>query len=85
MVTTINCTLWPITIETSASSLHYGISVHEGISVFKNKDSGKMQGFRVHDHLASFNSASTHLDMPMFNETELLDCINNFLSLIKTG
>jgi branched-chain amino acid aminotransferase len=32
----------PITIETSASSLHYGISCHESLSVVKNKETGKL-------------------------------------------
>ena len=42
-----------------------------------------MQGFRVHDHLNSFNMSSHHLDMPMFNETELLDCIKQLVLLDK--
>ena len=28
----------PIKLETSATALHYGISVHEGISVVENRD-----------------------------------------------
>lgn len=32
----------PIPIETSATALHYGISVHDGISVVENGKTGKM-------------------------------------------
>jgi branched-chain amino acid aminotransferase len=32
----------PIKIETSATSLHYGISVHESVSIVKNSKDGKM-------------------------------------------
>jgi len=41
----------PIKMETSATALHYGISVHEGISVMENGNSGKMQAFRAKEHL----------------------------------
>ncbi len=32
----------PIKLSTSATALHYGISVHEGISILENEKSGKM-------------------------------------------
>ena len=32
----------PITMETSATALHYGISAHEGISVVENQKTGKL-------------------------------------------
>ena len=32
----------PFKLDTSASSLHYGISVHEGISVVQNIMNGKL-------------------------------------------
>jgi len=32
----------PIKVETSATVLHYGISVHEGLSVLANKKTGKI-------------------------------------------
>lgn len=41
----------PIKLETSATALHYGISCYEGISIVKNRKSGKLQGFRVNDHM----------------------------------
>jgi len=42
-----------------------------------------MQGFRVHDHLKSFKDSSQHLDMPTFEEKELLGCIQELVKLDK--
>lgn len=57
----------PITVATSATALHYGISCYEGISVVKNSETDKLQGFRVEDHLDSLQASSAHLDMPSFD------------------
>lgn len=48
----------PIKMETSATALHYGISVHEGISVVENAKTGKMQAFRAKEHLNAFYDSS---------------------------
>lgn len=73
----------PIKLETSATALHYGISVHEGLSVVQNTNTGKMQGFRVHEHLQGLYDSSEHLDMPVFDKGELLDCIKELVILDK--
>ena len=73
----------PIKMETSSSSLHYGISVHEGISVLENAKSGKMQAFRAADHLKAFHDSSAHLDMPLFDTQELHECIKELVTLDK--
>ena len=57
----------PIKLATSATSLHYGISVHEGISVVQNFRDGKLQAFRAKEHLDAFYDSSEHLDMPLFD------------------
>lgn len=68
-------------METSATALHYGISVHDGISVVENGKTGKMQAFRANDHLDSFLQSSYHLDMPLFDTNELHDCIKKLVTL----
>ena len=73
----------PIKMATSATALHYGISVHEGISVVQNITSGKLQGFRAKEHLQAFYDSSEHLDMPLFDQNELLDCIKKLVVLDK--
>lgn len=61
----------PIKLETSATALHYGISVHEGVTVINNKKTGKLQAFRIEDHLKSLITSSDRLDMPTFDAGEL--------------
>lgn len=74
----------PIKMATSATALHYGISVHDGISVVENHSSGKLQGFRAEDHLKTFYDSSEHLDMPLFDTNELLDCMKKLVTLDKS-
>ena len=47
-----------IKIPVTATCLHYGIAVHEGISTSMNAETGHPQGFRVETHLKSLVSAS---------------------------
>ena len=70
-------------IGTSATSLHYGISVNDSVSILKNKDTKKLQAFRVNDHLDSFYGASDHLDMPLFDKGELLECLKALANIDK--
>jgi branched-chain amino acid aminotransferase len=73
----------PIQLQTSATSLHYGISVHEGISVTENQRTGKLQAFRAKDHLQEFRDSTEHLDMPLFDNNELLNCVKELVLLDK--
>jgi branched-chain amino acid aminotransferase len=41
----------PIEVATTATVLHYGISVYEGIGSCKNAETGKPQAFRAKEHL----------------------------------
>jgi branched-chain amino acid aminotransferase len=74
----------PIKIDTTATSLHYGISAFEGISVVKNAQSGKAQAFRTQTNLNSFLRASEHLDMPSFDTNELLECLKKLVAVDKS-
>lgn len=71
----------PISIHTSATALHYGISCYEGISVVKNKETDKLQGFRVDDHLQGFADSTAHLDMPSFDQKQLKECLKPLIQL----
>jgi len=68
-------------METSATALHYGISVHEGISVVENAKTEKLQAFRADEHLDAFYKSSVHLDMPTFDKNELLHLLDPKLDL----
>ena len=73
----------PIRLETSATVLHYGLSCHEGISVVKNAKTGKLQAFRAKEHLQAFQYSSEHLDLPLFDSNELLNCVKELVLLDK--
>jgi len=37
----------PISVATSATSLHYGLATNDSFSILKNKTNGKLQAFRI--------------------------------------
>ena len=63
--------------------LHYGISVHEGISIVENPRKGTLQAFRAQEHLDCFLQSSEHLDMPGFDTNELMGCIKQLVQVDK--
>lgn len=71
----------PFKIATTATSLHYGISAYEGLSVVKNKTTGIPQGFRINENLKSFELSNEHIDMPSFSSDELLKCIKQLVKI----
>jgi branched-chain amino acid aminotransferase len=71
----------PFTIATTATSLHYGISCYEGISIVQNAKTSRPQAFRAEDNLKSFEESCDHLDMPKFSTVELLKCIKELVKL----
>ena len=58
-------------IPTTATSLHYGISVYDSLTVTTSAKNGKAQAFRPDLYLKSFLNSTTHLDMPDFDVSEL--------------
>lgn len=74
----------PLRIDTTATSLHYGISAFEGISVVRNVKNGKAQAFRTQNNLNSLIAASEHLDMPTFDTNELLECLKRLVVIDKS-
>jgi branched-chain amino acid aminotransferase len=73
----------PVKMQTSATALHYGISVHEGISVLENSNTGKLQAFRADEHMQAFYDSTEHLDLPLFDKNELLSCVKDLVLLDK--
>jgi branched-chain amino acid aminotransferase len=73
----------PLRIPTTATALHYGISVHEGLNIVKNSESGKLQTFRSKDHLDFFQASANHLELPSFNSKEFLKCLGELAKVEK--
>ena len=57
----------PVKVPITASSLHYGISCYEGLTIVKNRETGKLQGFKLREGLVQFLHSTNHIDMPLFN------------------
>ena len=73
----------PIEVATSATVMHYGVSVHDGVSVVQNAKTNKLQAFRAKEHMTAFSNSSAHLDMPTFSGLELMECIKSLVQLDK--
>jgi branched-chain amino acid aminotransferase len=41
----------PLSIDTTATVLHYGISVYEGIGTFRNSKTGNPQAYKGVEHV----------------------------------
>ena len=73
----------PIELGVTATSLHYGLSCYEGMNIVRNRQSNKAQAFRPLDHLEQLRASSNHIDMPVFDTTELLSCIKHLVDIDK--
>lgn len=51
------------------------------MSIVKNTNSGKLQGFRTTDHIASFLDSTLHLDLPSFDTAEMLACLKKLVAV----
>lgn len=71
----------PFKIPIGATALHYGISCYEGLNVLKNTETGGFQAFRQEDHLRQFYLSSNHLDMPLFDQSELFNCVKQLVKI----
>ena len=73
----------PIDVETTSTSLHYGITAFEGMSCAKNEKTGELQFFKMDQHLDSFYRSSDHLQLPTFDHNELKKLIQELVRLDK--
>lgn len=71
-------------IPVSATSLHYGISCYEGLNVLKSEKTGAAQAFRPEDTLNQFLDSTNHVDLPLFDPNELLNCIKHLVKIDKS-
>lgn len=65
----------PMKIAATATSLHYGISCYEGANILKNRETGNCQIFRPQMHIDQFLHSTNHIDLPLFDGNEFLDCL----------
>lgn len=70
----------PLTIDPSASVLHYGQAVFEGMKAFKD-DQGKIWLFRPDENYKRINRSSHRLQIPEFPENYFFEGLNKLLQL----
>lgn len=78
----------PLTLDPSASVLHYGQAIFEGMKAFKD-DHGKVWLFRPDENYRRFNRSAHRLQIPEFPEDFFFEGLNQLLKLdqawIKSG
>lgn len=70
----------PLTIDPSASVLHYGQAVFEGMKAFKD-DQGKIWLFRPDENYKRINRSAHRLQIPEFPENYFFEGLNKLLQL----
>ena len=71
-----------ISIEPSASVLHYGQAIFEGMKAYKDSND-KIWLFRPKENFDRFNKSSVRLAIPEFPEQLFFDAIKSLLNLDK--
>ncbi|MDG1024234.1 MAG: branched-chain amino acid aminotransferase [Flavobacteriaceae bacterium] len=70
----------PLTLDPSASVLHYGQAVFEGMKAFKDTD-GKLWLFRPQDNFNRINLSAKRLQIPEFPESYFFEGMKSLLKL----
>lgn len=70
----------PLTLDPSASVLHYGQAIFEGMKAFKDNQ-GKVWLFRPDENYRRFNRSAHRLQIPEFPEDFFFEGLNQLLKL----
>ncbi|MEK9614431.1 MAG: branched chain amino acid aminotransferase, partial [Flavobacteriaceae bacterium] len=70
----------PITLDPSASVLHYGQAVFEGMKAFKD-DAGKVWLFRPKENFSRINRSARRLQIPEFPESYFFEGLEHLLRI----
>ena len=70
----------PITLDPSASVLHYGQAVFEGMKAFKD-DNGTVWLFRPDENFKRLNRSAHRLQIPEFPEDYFFEALQNLIRL----
>lgn len=70
----------PLSIPPSASVLHYGIQVFEGMKAYRCEN-GTIQMFRPDQNMDRLYNSAERLSLPTFDKVELLKCISELVRL----
>ncbi|GIR18236.1 MAG: hypothetical protein CM15mP32_4230 [Flavobacteriaceae bacterium] len=73
---TRNCSLCPLQLDPSASALHYGQAIFEGMKAYKD-DNGDVFLFRPDQNIKRLNKSAERLAIPQFPEKLFLRVYTN--------
>jgi len=71
-----------IPMSPSASSLHYGLEIFEGMKGYKCDD-GSLRLFRPDQNMNRFYNSAERLSLPLFDREELLKCVTELVRVDK--
>ena len=71
----------PLSIDPTASGLHYAIQCFEGLKAYKSADGKSVRLFRPDLNLQRLNSSSRRIVLPEFNEEEFLKILAKFVEI----
>lgn len=71
----------PLSIDPTASGLHYAIQCFEGLKAYKSTDGKSVRLFRPDLNLQRLNRSSRRIVLPEFNEEEFLKILAKFVEI----
>lgn len=71
----------PLSIDPSASALHYAIQCFEGLKAYKSLDGKSVRMFRPDLNMQRLNRSGKRIVLPEFNETEMLKILAKFVEM----
>lgn len=70
----------PLAVDPAAGVLHCGQDIFEGIKAYRRPD-GRVNLFRVDQHVARFNRSASRLGMPQIDADQHIDAIKTLVGL----
>ncbi|KQL36814.1 branched-chain amino acid aminotransferase [Psychrobacillus sp. FJAT-21963] len=72
----------PLTLDPSATILHYGQTVFEGMKAYLSKD-GIIRLFRPEENMKRMNHSCERLSMPKINEVDAIEALKQLIEIDK--
>ncbi|ALC86404.1 MULTISPECIES: branched-chain amino acid aminotransferase [unclassified Bacillus (in: firmicutes)] len=72
----------PLTLDPSATILHYGQTVFEGMKAYLSKD-GIIRLFRPEENMKRMNHSCERLSMPKINEEDAIEALKQLIEIDK--
>ncbi|CAN6675009.1 branched-chain-amino-acid aminotransferase, cytosolic [Trichomonascus vanleenenianus] len=71
----------PLSIDPSASVLHYSVTCFEGMKAYKSEDGKSVQMFRPRDNIARLNDSAARICLPQLDADQVIKLLEVFLKV----